>query len=208
MGGRGASQGRALGRSQARLAGRSATGFGGQGGREAQVAPVGNVCPHNGQHAHVGSAWHLPHAAQNLTCGAPCGGGRAAAAAPRSPPPHPSPSCVALSTVACVALAVPEGEMGHVGVQALAGLAGCGGQQLLCCWARVPTNAVPNGVTPSAKVGGSSQCVATVPRRAKVGRRLLYPAARSSSRSFPVGAPLQLVPPRDAPGLGPTVREA
>ena len=81
MGGRGASQGRALGRSLARLAGRSATGFGGQGGREAQVAPVGNVCPHHGQHAHVGSAWHLPHAAQNLTCGAPCGGGRAAAAA-------------------------------------------------------------------------------------------------------------------------------
>ena len=93
--------------------------------------------------------------------------------------------------------------MVHAGVQALAGLAGCGGQQLLFCWARVPTNAVPNGVTPSAKVGGSSQCVATVPRRAKVGRRLLYPAAWSSSRSFPVGAPLQLILPREPLGRDP-----
>ena len=197
MGGRGASQGRALGRSQARLAGRSATGFGGQGGREAQVAPVGNVCPHHGQHAHVGSAWHLPHAAQNLTCGAPCGGGRAAAAAPRSPPPHPSPSCVALSTVACVALAVPEGEMGHVGVQALAGLAGCGGQQLLFCWARVPTNAVPNGVTPSAKVGGEQSVRG---HRATAGEGGSAPAL--SSR--PVV--LALVPGGSAPPISPATR--
>ena len=41
--------------------------------------------PHHGQHAHDGSAWRLPHAAQNLASGAPSCSSRAPPCPSRAP---------------------------------------------------------------------------------------------------------------------------